>query len=376
MSNSHPRWELGGLYTETGPLERLLPVGELMVPNDVELEGEWLCWGWRGDPLQWTTRRPAPHILPARRCSWCRTTWSLKGNGCAGPVGANDRVWCAADEALLEPHAPAGPPHILSDFVGTRWADDQWTTRRPGPHIVISSGSPTGMGRRSAPTHVVGAPGHLGAALLSLGQRGRHAALSALIPQGGSRVALRRVGAARTVAAASTGGRWLERWRHFARQARAILDLAASLHADQPGQPEDWQVVVQHRKQPVPWWRPSVEVEWILLSSVVQEWIRIGDVRPVMARGPTQGRQVEFGSSAGGTCLFGTLACQLLFTITRVTSVAVCSACAAIYTPTRRPRPDQRRYCQSCRDGGVPQRDAQRDRQRRRRAALPSTDRT
>ena len=51
MSNSHPHWERGGLYTETGPLERLLPVGELMVPNDVELEGEWLCWGWRGDPV-------------------------------------------------------------------------------------------------------------------------------------------------------------------------------------------------------------------------------------------------------------------------------------------------------------------------------------
>ena len=131
--------------------------------------------------------------------------------------------------------------------------------------------------------------------------------------------------------------RWepLERWRHFARQARAILDLAASLHTDQPGQPEDWQVVVQHRKQPVPWWRPSVEAEWILLSSVVQEWIRIGDVRPVMARGPTQGRQVEFGSSAGGTRLFGTLACQLLFTITRVTGVAVCSACAAIASNVR-----------------------------------------
>ena len=50
MSNSHLHWELGGLYSETGPLERLLPLGELMVPNDVELEGEWLCWGWGGDP--------------------------------------------------------------------------------------------------------------------------------------------------------------------------------------------------------------------------------------------------------------------------------------------------------------------------------------
>ena len=52
MSNSHLPWELAGLYSsETGPLERLLPVGELMVPNDVELEGEWLCWGWGVDPV-------------------------------------------------------------------------------------------------------------------------------------------------------------------------------------------------------------------------------------------------------------------------------------------------------------------------------------
>ena len=54
MSNSHPHWERGGLYTETGPLERLLPVGELMVPNDVELEGGMavlgVAWGPRRVP--------------------------------------------------------------------------------------------------------------------------------------------------------------------------------------------------------------------------------------------------------------------------------------------------------------------------------------
>ena len=60
MSNSHLHWELAGLYSETGPLERLLPLGELMVPNDMELEGEWLCWGWRGDPLQWTPPQAGP----------------------------------------------------------------------------------------------------------------------------------------------------------------------------------------------------------------------------------------------------------------------------------------------------------------------------
>ena len=249
MSNSHRPWELAGLYSETGPLERLPPVGELMVPNDVELEGEWLCWGWRGDPLQWTTRRPGPHIL---------SDFVRLADGDGPTIRAYARRWGIL--GICE--------HGL-----------------PSSHLGNENGTPRcrPLSRREDP------------------------------------------------AWRFDGREPLERWRHFARQARAILDLAASLHTDQPGQPEDWQVVVQHRKQPVPWWRPSVEAEWILLSSVVQEWIRIGDVRPVMARGPTQGRQVEFGSSAGGTRLFGTLACQLLFTIARVTGVAVCSACAAIY---------------------------------------------
>ena len=222
-----------------------------MVPNDVELEGEWLCWGWRGDPLQWTTRRPGPHIL---------SDFVRLADGDGPTIRAYARRWGIL--GICE--------HGL-----------------PSSHLGNEDGTPRcrPLSRREDP------------------------------------------------AWRFDGWEPLERWRHFARQARAILDLAASLHADQPGQPEDWQVVVQHRKQPVPWWRPSVEAEWILLSSVVQEWIRIGDVRPVMARGPTQGRQVEFGSSAGGTRLFGTLACQLLFTITRVTGVAVCSACAAIYNP-------------------------------------------
>ena len=218
MSNSHPHWERGGLYSETGPLERLLPVGELMVPNDVELEGEWLCWGWRGDPLQWTTRRPGPHIL---------SDFVRLADGDGPTIRAYARRWGIL--GICE--------HGL-----------------PSSHLGNEDGTPRcrPLSRREDP------------------------------------------------AWRFDGWAPLERWRHFARQARAILDLAASLHADQPGQPEDWQVVVQHRKQPVPWWRPSVETEWILLSSVVQEWIRIGDVRPVMARGPTQGRQVEFGSSAAG----------------------------------------------------------------------------
>ena len=238
-------------------MERLLPVGELMVPNDVELEEDWLCWGWSVDVQQWITRRPGPRIL---------SDFVRLADGDGPQIRAYARRW--------------GILGICKHGLPSSHAGNEGGMPRCQP-----------LDRREDP------------------------------------------------AWRFDGWEPLERWRYFARQAGAMLNLAASLYADRPGQPEDWQVVVHHPTQPVPWWHRSVKAEWILLSGVVREWIQIGDVRPVMARRPTQGHHVEFGSSAAGQRLFGTLACQLLFTITRMTNVAVCFECAAIYTPTRQPRP-------------------------------------
>ena len=75
----------------------------------------------------------------------------------------------------------------------------------------------------------------------------------------------------------------LERWRYFSRQAGAILNLAARLHADQPGRPEDWQQVITRKDRPVPWWQPSaVRSERIMLGDVATQWITLGNVRPVL----------------------------------------------------------------------------------------------
>ena len=75
----------------------------------------------------------------------------------------------------------------------------------------------------------------------------------------------------------------LERWRYFSRQAGAILNLAARLHADQPGRPEDWQQVITRKDRPVPWWKPSaVRSERIMLGDVATQWITLGNVRPVL----------------------------------------------------------------------------------------------
>jgi hypothetical protein len=63
--------------------------------------------------------------------------------------------------------------------------------------------------------------------------------------------------------------------------------------------------------------------------------------------------------------LFGALAVQLLFAVSRTDGLAVCSACGSPYCPPRKPRIDQRHYC-----SGYRRRGAWRDAQRARRAVL------
>ena len=96
----------------------------------------------------------------------------------------------------------------------------------------------------------------------------------------------------------------LERWRYFSRQAGAILNLAARLHTDQPGRPEEWQQVITRKDRPVPWWKPSaVRSERIMLGYIVSEWMTLGNVRPVLTwRSTNPSPQVEFGS--GGSSFF------------------------------------------------------------------------
>ena len=282
-------WELAGLYSEAGDLDRPVATGCMQVPNVVEIHGGCLHWDVDFD-------RPTEEREPG--------------------------------------------PGMLNEFIALQDADDEqigayalrWGTLgicihgKPSSHAAFTDGM------------VFGTWCHL------LREETR---LYAWEP--------------------------LERWRYFSRQAGTILNLAARLHTDQPGRPEDWrQVIFPPDGRPVPWWKPSaVRSERIILGYIVSEWMALGDVRPVLtwpASNPEP--QVQFGSGAGGgTSLFGSLACQLIFTIARVDGVAVCSGCGRVYIPSRRPRRDQRCYCSGCRVRGVPLRDAQRDCQRRRRAA-------
>ena len=77
------------------------------------------------------------------------------------------------------------------------------------------------------------------------------------------------------------------------------------------------------------------------------------------------------GSFRIGCGLFGALVLQLLLAATRTDGLALCCACSLAYFPERRPRHDQRNYCQRCRRLGVPDKDAHRDFRKR---SHPATD--
>jgi DNA-directed RNA polymerase subunit RPC12/RpoP len=154
----------------------------------------------------------------------------------------------------------------------------------------------------------------------------------------------------------------LEVWRHFARHARALLNVAARLHDEKLGEAADWRVVYEQSGQVAPWWNRShgsLGVERLALADCVNEWLLIGNVRPALTWSPGEGCSSKVGLAGSG--LFGVLAIRILMAVSRTAGLALCSWCGEPYAPKRRPRADRRNYCPKC---GIKAawRDAQRER--------------
>lgn len=154
-----------------------------------------------------------------------------------------------------------------------------------------------------------------------------------------------------------------EDWRHFARQARALISIAARLHGRQLGAAADWALVYERTGREGPPGQGILEAERFALTLVVNEWLVLGSVRPQFHW--DSGRTTMPAITLGGGGLFGALAVQLMLAVSMTDGLALCSACGAPFVPTRRPRPDERHYCPTCREAGRPQRDAARDHRRR-----------
>lgn len=157
-------------------------------------------------------------------------------------------------------------------------------------------------------------------------------------------------------------------WRHYAAQARAMLDLAVALKRGALGDDRDWErayewvasgahahggaqvdlrtgalAVAPPPERPGPWWDRTLDADRATLSFLVHEWRDLGRVGFVHT---WEGEVPRL--RLGGHGLFGAVATQLLFAIGAAKGLVTCTVCGELYTPTRRPRADQANYCPQC----------------------------
>jgi hypothetical protein len=165
-------------------------------------------------------------------------------------------------------------------------------------------------------------------------------------------------------------------WHFYARQMRALLNIAVRLKQGMPGLVEDWKVVNVAglmRKSEVKVlgeelfaaiYGRTVEDDRLYVLKLLDRWLSMGDVRPNLVWDD------EHCSVSFDNTLFGMLAMQLMLMISSSGGVAFCSGCGKYYPPkVRRPKVDQRNYCPECgRPAAV--RDAQAAKRNRLRASV------
>lgn len=148
----------------------------------------------------------------------------------------------------------------------------------------------------------------------------------------------------------------LELWRHFARVARAMINVAAMLHQEKIGATEDWQIIFEWHERSEPWWPRALRFERLILAMVVNDWIELGNVRP---RLDWDGEKPEIRFDGS---LFNALTVQLMAVTSKTGGTALCSSCGEPYLVSRRPRTGENHYCQ---DPECGKKAAQRDAARR-----------
>jgi hypothetical protein len=140
--------------------------------------------------------------------------------------------------------------------------------------------------------------------------------------------------------------------RRWARQFRAVMNVAARLHNGKPAAELDWAVLdveppstgIDHR------WRtvdlsPEERVRQgrEILAQLIDAWLDFGAVRFTFEWGD----RPNFGITVAG--VFGALAAQLMFAVARSNGLAVCMGCGLPYAPTQKPKAGKRNYCPGCR---------------------------
>ena len=129
----------------------------------------------------------------------------------------------------------------------------------------------------------------------------------------------------------------LKHWRTYSSKAKTLLSIASQIHRDIRPEDKLWGVLGRDRPG-----EKFSEAE--LLAAKINYWIRIGGVCPQLEWDQANRARVE----VQGYGLFGALARQLLFAISRIKALAFCSGCGLPFQPTRRPVENQRSWCPEC----------------------------
>jgi len=186
----------------------------------------------------------------------------------------------------------------------------------------------------------------------------------------------------------------LERWRHFSKQARAIIAISQQLKEGELPDAKHWLEVAEDRPKVIrdnyqrrlPGRESGIELEFQRseVARVVNEWLRLGAAQPyfvwqtsqrdVDALRQKRGKALSTIDALGivrprpsvvlavdSPCrLFSVLASQLMFRVTGIKRWGICSYCGDIFQPEKRePKSGQQTFCLSCRGAGVPRRLAQ-----------------
>lgn len=176
----------------------------------------------------------------------------------------------------------------------------------------------------------------------------------------------------------------LGRWRHFARQIRAILNITSDLRLGKLGATADWATVYEEAPDlgqgAAPWWNrktatgePDLVADRMGVTDVVNEYLCLGGVRPRLWWWTSETSTITLD----GAGVFGTLAVQLAFAVGTSSGVAICTACGHPYflePRERRPSRGKRNYCQQCRTAGEAKKDAGRQYWRRKHPPKTARD--
>jgi hypothetical protein len=154
-------------------------------------------------------------------------------------------------------------------------------------------------------------------------------------------------------------------WHRYSRQAAALLRVAGRLISNKrPGRPEDWSIILESNPRAI-LWTPNLVMDRIYLVEIVNEWLRMGNVRLALDWPTVKAKPLLRPLGSG---LFGALAMQLALAVGGVDSIATCDGCGRDYKPhKRRPKSGQRKFCRRCRRDRVPQKRALSDYRSRQR---------